>query len=47
MDNTTRKSKADFTNNLVELLTDCENNAEFYDRLVWALETITRELSDF
>ena len=47
MDATTRKQKADFTNNLVKLLTDCENDTEFYNRLVWTLEKVSNEISRF
>lgn len=43
-----RKEKSQFHHNLVELLTrDVKNDDELFNRLLWALERISLELSRF
>ena len=41
----TRKEKAKLHNDLMEILTDCEDDTDFFNRLVYALEIIAGALS--
>ena len=42
-----RKARALLHKELVDLLTNCKNDNEYYQRLVWAQEIITNCLADF
>ena len=42
-----RKARAVLHKELVDLLTNCKNDNEYYQRLVWAQEIITNCLADF
>lgn len=42
-----RIASAEFDSKLVKLLTECKNDDEMYERLCWALQRITLELSRF
>ena len=42
-----RENKAKLHLDLIKLLTDCENDAEYFQRLTWALEVISNILSDY
>ena len=44
MDMNERKEKAKVHYDLIHLLAQCGTDEEFYQRLLWALEIITREL---
>lgn len=47
MDIEKRKAKATLHKELVYLLTKCETDKEYYERLVWAQEITTNCLADF
>ena len=47
MANEKREARAEFDYKLTQLLTDCETDDELYERLCWALQRITTELSRF
>lgn len=47
MDIEKRKAKAMLHKELVDLLTKCKTDKEYYERLVWAQEIITNCLADF
>lgn len=42
-----RKEHAELHKDLVDLLTDCENDEQYYQRLKWARDIITKCLDDF
>lgn len=42
-----RKARAVLHKQLVDLLTNCQTDNEYYQRLVWAQEIITNCLQDF
>ena len=42
-----RKEKAILHKELSDILTNCKNDRDFFQRLLWAQEIITRCLSDF
>ena len=42
-----RKIYADFDHKLTDLLTDCDTDNEFFQRLCWALQRISNEISRF
>ena len=42
-----RKEHAELHKNLIDLLTDCENDEQYYQRLKWARDIITKCLDDF
>ena len=42
-----RKEKATFHKAITDLLTDCNNDKDYFQRLLWAQEVITRGLADF
>ena len=44
MDINTRKEKAKVHYDLINLLAQCGTDDEFHQRLLWALEIITKEL---
>ena len=43
----TRKEMGEIHFKLIELLSNCETDQEFYERLVYAKELIERELKEF
>lgn len=43
----TRAEKAGFHYDLIEFLTNCENDKEFFERLTYALLIISAELAQF
>ena len=43
----TRKEMGEIHFKLIEVLTDCETDEEYYDRLVYAKELIEKELKEF
>lgn len=47
MDIEKRQQRAIFHQKLVDLLSDCKNDGEFYQRLIWVQEIITNSLADF
>lgn len=42
-----RKEKAILQKELTDILTDCKNDKDYFQRLLWAQEIITRCLTDF
>ena len=42
-----RKERAQLYKNLTDLLTDCENDAQYFYRLTWALEFISNTLAGY
>ena len=42
-----RKEKALLHKNLIDVLTKCENDQEYWQRLLWALEIISNEVTRF
>lgn len=42
-----RKASADFDYKLTQLLTDCKTDEEMFERLCWALQRISTEISQF
>ena len=42
-----RKEKAILQKELTDILTNCKNDPDYFQRLIWAQEIITRCLSDF
>lgn len=47
MDKSLREEYSKFDYELVKLLTDCNTDEEFYQRLCWALQRISNTLSQF
>ena len=42
-----RKEKATLQKELTDILTNCKNAKDYFQRLLWAQEIITRCLTDF
>ncbi len=42
-----RKEKAILQKELTDILTNCKNDKDYFRRLLWAQEIITRSLADF
>jgi len=42
-----RKRKAELHYNLITVLTNCKNDDEFYQNLIWALSLVALELERF
>lgn len=42
-----RKEKATLQKELTDILTNCKNDKDYFQRLLWAQEIITRCLTDF
>ena len=42
-----RKEKALLHKNLMDILTDCPTDKEYWQRLLWALEIISKEVVSF
>ena len=42
-----RKEKAILQKELTDILTNCKNDKDYFQRLLWAQEIITRCLTDF
>jgi hypothetical protein len=42
-----RKEKSIFHKAITDVLTDCKNDKDYFQRLLWAQEIITRCLNDF
>lgn len=43
----TRQEKSEMHYNLINIITDCNNDVEMFSRLIYALEIITNEINRF